>query len=140
MVDKTITDLKDLLMEEIKKLTKKNDLSPVELENADKALKLICKIEKMERGEYADDDEGYSSRNYWISSYDHPMRYYDNRNGNQSYARGRYSSRSYDNNYSGHSIKDRMVSQLESMYDEAKTEHERQIVDEWIKRIASDNM
>jgi hypothetical protein len=42
---------------------------------------------------------------------------------------------SYDGGYSGHSIKDRMVAQLENMYDQAKSEHERQIVDEWIKRL-----
>jgi hypothetical protein len=28
-----------------------------------------------------------------------------------------------------------MVAQLENMYDQAKSEHERQIVDEWIKRL-----
>ena len=38
---------------------------------------------------------------------------------------------------SGHSIKDRMIDKLESMYDEAKTDHERQIVDEWIARLNS---
>ena len=40
--------------------------------------------------------------------------------------------------YSSHSIKDRMIAKLESMYDDAKTDHEKQIVDEWIKRIESE--
>ena len=41
-------------------------------------------------------------------------------------------------NYSGHSIKDRMVAQLEQMYDDAQTEHERHIVDTWMRRIRNE--
>jgi len=44
-----------------------------------------------------------------------------------------------DHRYSRHSIKDRMISKLESMYDDAKTDHEKQIVDEWIRRIGSES-
>ena len=50
----------------------------------------------------------------------------------------RVTHQSWNDTYSGHSIKDRMVSQLEAMYDEAQTEHERQMVDEWIKRIETE--
>lgn len=43
---------------------------------------------------------------------------------------------SYEANHvSRHSIHDRIVSRLEGMYDEAKTDHERQVIDMWIKRI-----
>ena len=45
------------------------------------------------------------------------------------------SRRFYDGGYSGHSIKDRMVAQLEKMYDEAQSEHERQTVSDWIRRL-----
>lgn len=44
---------------------------------------------------------------------------------------------SYRDGYSGHSIKDRMVARLEDMMDEAKTDHERQTVSEWINRLQS---
>ena len=60
-------------------------------------------------------------------------------NGNGSYDRGRspvtgrYVSR--DHGYSGHSINDRMISQLENMYDEAKTEYEREEVRKEIERL-----
>ena len=50
-----------------------------------------------------------------------------------------YFSRSQENGYSGHSIKDRMIAQLEKMYDEAQTEHERQTVNDWIRRLDSGN-
>ena len=40
-----------------------------------------------------------------------------------------------DDGYSGHSIKDRMIAKLEGMYDEAKTDHERQVIDQWIGRL-----
>ena len=40
-----------------------------------------------------------------------------------------------ESGYSGHSIKDHMVARLEKMYDEAQTDHERQIINEWIRCI-----
>ena len=52
---------------------------------------------------------------------------------------GRYISRGHEEGYSGHSIMDRMVASLESMYDEAKTDHEKQTVSEWINRLRSSN-
>ena len=69
--------------------------------------------------------------------------YYDNYHGD-SYERGRspvtgryISNGSYEHGYSGHSIKDRMIARLEDMYDDAKTEHERQVVSETIQKIQS---
>ena len=50
---------------------------------------------------------------------------------------GRYMSR--DMGRSNHSIKDRMVDSLERMYDEAKTDHERGMLDEWIRKIEASN-
>lgn len=113
----------------------------------------IEKIKMVEKdGEYMDSfEEGQSGRYYPNRSYgidgrqhwDDP-RMYDGLSGRRmrSSTTGRYMSgnntRSYgmpDPGYSGHSIKDRMVAKLEEMYDEAKTEHERQIVDEWINRL-----
>lgn len=40
---------------------------------------------------------------------------------------------------SNHSIKDRMVDSLERMYDEAQTDHERGMLDEWIRKIEASN-
>lgn len=149
---KSLDSLKELLNEEIKKVTKKADITPVELENMTKTL---CLIEKIKMVEHDDEymgsfEEGQSGKYYPRMSYgmdgkhwDDP-RMYDGLSGRRmrSPSTGRYMSggmRSYgmpDPGYSGHSIKDRMVAKLEEMYDEAKTEHERQIVDEWINRLA----
>lgn len=49
---------------------------------------------------------------------------------------GRYMSR--EDGYSGHSIKDRMIARLEGMYDEAKSEHEREEIQKEIRRIESE--
>lgn len=37
--------------------------------------------------------------------------------------------------YSGHSINDRMIARLEDMYDEAKSEHEREEIRREIERL-----
>ena len=51
-----------------------------------------------------------------------------------SYGRA-YNMDMYDRDYSGHSIKDRMVAKLETMVDMAKSDYERQEVMEAIKKI-----
>ena len=55
---------------------------------------------------------------------------------------GRYISRDGamhdDYMMSGHSIKDRMVARLEAMYDEAKSEHERDEIRKEIRRIEAE--
>ena len=60
------------------------------------------------------------------------------------YSEGASSRRFYDGDrfrnsgYSGHSIKDRMVAQLEKMFDYAQSDHERQVIDTWLQRIKSE--
>ncbi len=140
-MDKTLSDLKDLVEKEIRKITAKNDITPQELENMTKSLCLLEKIKEMEGMDGMDNGHsGYAPHMY------HPMGYnyrsFDGRSygDDMSYMRGRdartgrYMSRD-EHGYSGHSIKDRMIDKLEQMYDEAKTEHERQIVDEWVRRL-----
>lgn len=61
-----------------------------------------------------------------------------------SYGRGSYGTRAYnmdtyDLDYSGHSIKDRMVAKLETMVDMAKSDYERQEVMNAIHKIESMN-
>jgi hypothetical protein len=90
---------------------------------------------------YGDEYGDHSGRRYYHDSYGYDESYHgDSYRRGRSPVTGRYISRgedhmSYRDGYSGHSIKDRMVAQLENMYDQAKSEHERQIVDEWIKRL-----
>lgn len=67
------------------------------------------------------------------SSYD---RGYDD---GYSDARADMTRTSYDDMRSGHSIKDRMIANLEQMYANAPTDHERQVIDKWIAKMRSDN-
>ena len=136
-MDKTLRELRETIEEEIKKIAKKNDITPAELENATKAVCLIEKIKMLERFDSYEDD-------YPESSYDAPYTHMPEHSMNSSYRRGRsmttgrYMSRdNYDTGYSGHSIRDRMISKLESMVDEAKNEHEKQVVMDWINRLDS---
>ena len=76
--------------------------------------KAVCIVEKLHSIERFDND--YSANSY---KRNHSRRYNDS------------------NGYSGHSIKDRMISNLEKMFDETHSEHEQQLIQEWIDRLAS---
>lgn len=168
-MDKTLEHLKETLEDEIKKIVKKGDITPAELESVQKAVCTIDMIDNMSMGENGEGGSyGYSNRNvaYRYPSYaygDYSERYRDSYGDNYNYrshdrgsyhddyyhgdsyrrgrspVTGRYISRGHEEGYSGHSIMDRMVDRLESMYDEAKTDHEKQTVSEWINRLRSSN-
>lgn len=136
-MEKILTGLQDLLTEELKKIIDKGDLNSTELDNVKDALcsiKETLEIEDMMSG-------GYSNASY--GSYAHMPRTYNIRG---SYRRGRdantgrYMSMrgSGEDGYSGHSIKDRMIARLEGMYDEAGSEHERQMINDWIGRLETE--
>ena len=167
-MEKTLEHLKETLEDEIKKVIKKGDITPSEMESIQSAVCTIEMIKKIENGNYSEgmmngESYGWNTRNM---SYNHTPSYdsyghdsYDDYSGRyqhdgNSYRRGRspvtgryisrgmddYSGRNrsyYDGYNSGHSIKDRMVARLESMMDEAQTEHERQTVSEWINRLTN---
>lgn len=127
-MNRTLMDLNDMVDEELKKIIKKGDLTPTELEVAMKAVCLMEKIQSLSAMDYSEGyTEGYSMRGY----YDEP---------GMSMARGRspVTGRYISRGYSGHSIKDRMIARLEGMYDEAQSDHERQVVDSWIKKIENE--
>lgn len=155
-MNKILDKINDAIEEAIKPIVNKGaSMTAAELEVLTKA---VCTIEKIKQIEDANNYSDYSRNSYnGGNSYN----YYDegNSNAGNSYRRGRsattgryvsrdsapyvdgYSSRRfYDGNgYSGHSIKDRMIAQLEKMYDEAQTEHEKQTVNDWIRRLDSGN-
>ena len=133
---KTLENTKDVIKDELKKLMKKGELTPAEMDTVFKAvdtIKDICEMchEDPEGNEYS---AGYYSTN-----------------PNRSPVTGRYiNSPSYGTygegpmhgnvrmsygNYSGHSLIDRMVACLEPMYDQAQTDWERQKVSEAISII-----
>lgn len=133
--------LKSTLEDALRSIAEKKNVSPMDIETATKALCALEQIKTMEGGG-GQSESSYRRRR----SHDGSYRSYeggsnDSMSREGSYRRSRDGSYegsydgSYDEGYSGHSIKDRMVAKLEGMYDQAKSEHERQIVDEWIKRL-----
>lgn len=141
MEDKVLMELQELLMKEIKKITDKKDINPTELEMAKKAVCTIKEAEELmgmlDMGEYSN-SRGMSNRNYDVrlgrmnGSY---RRGRDADTGRYVSRRGVYDYSMTDGGYSGHSIKDRMIAKLEGMYDEASSDHERQVIDQWISRL-----
>lgn len=145
-MEKTYQCLKEILEEQIKLISKKGDkITPEEVLSLKNSLSSIEKIEDLMQKEGHNYSEGYSRGYHEGYSYGEMMGH------DRSPVTGRYISNgpmhgnvrmSYGDNYDhmyGHSIKDRMIARLESMYDEAKTDHERQVVTNAINRIQSDN-
>lgn len=138
-MDKLSMDTLEMLEEQIKTVLKKGDISPQELSALKEAWELRAMIKCSE--EMGDE----SSYDMTPRSYMMDPRYgsYDGgsyRRG-RSMTTGRYMSREdgySSGGYSGHSIKDRMIARLESMYDEAKSEHEREEIQKEIRRIESE--
>ena len=91
---KALEDLKELYMEEIKKINKKGDLTPVDSEAACKALEAIKKIDEICcNSDYEDEmDEGHSERMY-------PRRYPMSRRMPDMMHIGYGYDRSYDRSY-----------------------------------------
>ena len=110
-LNQTLQHAKITIEDVIKDITSKNNISPAQLEHLANALCIVEKLNSIEL-----QDNGYSANSY-------------KRNNSRRY--------NDSNGYSGHSIKDRMISNLEKMFDETHSEHEQQLIQEWIDRLAS---
>ena len=143
MNDKLACDTLEMLDKMIEEVNKKPNITPTELDALKKAYELRMELQ-----------ECYGGMSETGSSYGHyTMRgTYDGAPMQNSYGMygergrspvtGRYISRDGgmhdDYMMSGHSIKDRMVARLEGMYDEAKSEHERDEIRKEIRRIEAE--
>ena len=130
---KALEDLKELIESEIKKINKKGDLTPAELESMSYAVDIIKDIDEI-CGD-SEMQDGYSNgmshgRNY-------PM-YHDEWHDGASYRRGRdartgrYVSRdgySYNDRYSRDEARDRMFDKLEHMRETAPDARTRDAID-----------
>lgn len=150
-----LMNLKKVLEGQIEEITKKNDISPTELERLDKAVDIIKDIETicaMKDYSYEEEDMGYSGRYPRYMRDEMPRRSYDMWEGGSSYRRGRdsmgrYTSRemppySYDTRsygygggYSGHGSREDIRMDLREMMNNAKSDKERmaiqQFLDQW---------
>lgn len=136
-------ELKEMLMDEVKELTKKGELTAGSLDTVDKLLNSIkntCKIimydEYDSEGQYSRQSmqgAGMSSeRSYAGARRDSRGRY--SRTGGMSYGRGGRYSR--ENSYGGDSQE--KVEILREMMDEASTEEERTVLKRLIRRVESE--
>ena len=150
----------------IRDITRKEHISPAELEAVMKSVCLIMKVDGAENANGSDYEGEYSERgmsrnpsrrnemyNYEPMGYDEASyrrgrssvtgQYVSRDSGGGASSRGSYDSshRYYDggsrnSGYSGHSKRDRMIAALEEMYDNAQTNHEREFVQEWLERLS----
>lgn len=129
-----LEDLKESVIRELRLLNKKDSMSANEVKAATDALCLLLKIKMFEEGgsEYEEDFRSYES---WPGEYSGRPRFNGSihMDAGRSPVTGRYISRG--SGYSSHSINDRMIARLEDMYDEAKTEHEREEIRREIERL-----
>lgn len=142
MYEDVIRNTKDLIFKEMQKINAKGDISSADLCNlkyASQTLTSLSTYEAMEE-EYGDDASFAMGRR--------SMR------GNQSYgdeswrrgrgANGQFVSRMgdprmephvYANEYSGHSVEDRTIEMLEHQMDNAKSDYDRQFIQNQIRSI-----
>lgn len=137
-MEELIRDLREKAIKDLKKLNEKPEFSPNEWSNAKTVLSALCKMKELEHGS----EEGSSYKKYSMPRISYDDGYSEKRGrsqrtgryvsmGNEPY----YDDYSFERGTSGHSITDRMVAQIERMYDMAKTDHERRELDKWIDRI-----
>lgn len=119
-------------------IVKKGDISPTELDNVKDAVKSIYYIETIKAmKEYGNsNDYSYNNGNSYRGSYryDNMRGSYDDgyseRRGRDS--RGRYTSR---DSYSRHDEKEQMIERLERKLSMAKSEAERQAINDMIREL-----
>ena len=139
-MEKTLEYIKETLEEELKTFKKKGDIKPEDVKVIKDALCAIKEINEMNgSGTYS---EGTMRMNHMPYGTEGNTGYSGT---NRSPVTGRYVSYGtypqYNygvHGYSGHSINDRMVAALEPMYDMASSEHEKQVISNWINRIRSE--
>ena len=122
-LEKILEKLEENIAEELEKLVKKPELNPADIKAATEVMCLLEKIQKVQNGMDFDDGEFSESRGSYSRS--------------RSARTGRYMS-SY-RGYSGHSIEDRIVDNLEHMMDEAGSDYERSVIHKWISKVKVDN-
>lgn len=130
----TVEDTKELILRELKSLNAKKDIAPNEWENFEHAVNILEKCVKIchmdKENEYMD----YEERTGEARTHHMPMDSYNY----MPHTGRRYSNGRFAPMRTGHSINDRMIDRLERMYDEAQSDHEREVVGSWIDRIRND--
>lgn len=160
MYEDVIRNTKSLIFKEMEKINAKGDISSADLCNlkyASQTLTSLSTYEAMEK-EYGDDASFamgrrsmYGDQSYGGMSYgDESWRRGRGANGqfvsraNEPYMGGMSGDQSYRNSYadgySGHSVEDRTIAMLEHQMDEAKSDYDRQFIQNQIRSIREKQM
>ena len=92
MSKKLFEDLTEMLQDQMKKIAKKSDITPQELDNVYKAIDVMKDIETIKAMQEAGEEGGYSQEGYSQEGY-------SNRRGVKGTGRGRYSNDGYSQHY-----------------------------------------
>lgn len=147
MYEDVIRNTKDLIFKEMQKINAKGDISSADLCNlkyASQTLTSLSTYEVMEN-EYGDDASFAMGRRSMRGNQSYDSMSY----GDESWRRGRgangqfvsrmheppMENHSYANDYSGHSVEDRTIEMLEHQMDNAKSDYDRQFIQNQIRSI-----
>lgn len=147
MYEDVIRNTKSLIFKEMEKINAKGDISSADLCNlkyASQTLTSLSTYEAMEN-EYGDDASFAMGRRSMRGNQSYDGMSY----GDESWRRGRgangqfvsrmydpqMENRSYANDYSGHSVEDRTIEMLEHQMDNAKSDYDRQFIQNQIRSI-----
>lgn len=143
-------ELRDMLCEELEKITKKGELSAGSLDVIDKlthSIKSIDTIMAMEDSGYSN-EYGYSyARGRGRNAKRDSMGRYSSRGGSyddMSYDRDTYSNNSYarggrsNRNYSREDAKEELAMNLKELKMDAKDQETAQMINRWIKQLEQD--
>lgn len=145
---KELDNLKELYLDEIRKINKKGELTPADGESAKKALEGLESIEKLCCGEDAEMERGYSEgirrgysngmRSYGYSGHTmmpDMMRPYGYSYDYDGYSGYRGQSRDSMGRYSRGVMPDHMIETLEGMLQSAPSERHRDAINECIHKL-----
>lgn len=145
---KELDNLKELYLDEIRKINKKGELTPADGETAKKALEALEAIDKLCCGEDAEMERGYSEgmrRGYsdGMRAYGYSgstmmpemMRHNDYSYDHNGYSGYRGQSRDSMGRYSRDAMPDHMISTLEGMLQSAPSERHREAINECIYKL-----
>lgn len=131
---------RDKVEKMLDQLFAKPDISAAELKNASEAVCFLESLDKLERGKAMRDEYGSYGANSWVASGPYPE-YGDNYGRRmRSSTTGRYMNGPNAGQIYGHSIKDRMVAQLEDMMDQAHNDYERKEIQTEIQKLRMNDM
>lgn len=133
--------LKDMLCEELEKITKKGELSAGSLDAVDKLTHSIKSIDTIIAMEEYSEDDGMTYEGSYARGGKGGNRGNSYARGRKRDSMGRYSRDSYrdgygNGGYSREEEMDNLKMELQGLLEDAENEEERKMIRKWIKQVA----